>query len=430
MIIYLPIYTMSSKFYFTKEDLRNPNLELPSNSKLASIFNTRRFKLEILPFKEGKNRKFLATCNLCNYNKISTWPFNTTNSNSHFENKHFTYLESCIHNTSSNLDEPSTINTISNYFSNPSNDRLVRKRPSFVLFNKEEYKNYPSNFVISNNLPFSIVDSNSFRNLLRYIKDDLPTISRHTIRNELDNLYILETRKLEDKNNNNNNNNNSNNNNSKSAITLNEWRSSSNLDFLAITLHFYDSLFNLESYLIGFEDLNHLDNYSTSNIYPIIESTLEEYNIGSKLLGVTRDNASSINSSIDLLYNNLQFKYSIDLADIKCFAHILNLVSNSVLDFIFFNTNNTKKFNNKIQNMIDSYEFRNSNTYINRLLEKNRALPITIRTYITKFKNNHFLKNNFKKVVQEYKEDTSKIENLDKDNITRWLSTCNMIKRF
>ena len=63
---------MSLKFYFTKEDLRNPNLELSSISKLASIFSTKNFKLEILPFKEGENRKFLATYNLYNYNKIST----------------------------------------------------------------------------------------------------------------------------------------------------------------------------------------------------------------------------------------------------------------------------------------------------------------------------------------------------------------------
>ena len=69
------------------------------------------------------------------------------------------------------------------------------------------------NFIISNNLPFNIVDSNSFRNLLRYIKDNLPTISRDTIRNELDNLYVLETRKLKDK---------INNNNSKFSITLDE----------------------------------------------------------------------------------------------------------------------------------------------------------------------------------------------------------------
>ena len=130
------------------EDLKNPNLELPSISKLDSIFSTKKFKLEILPFKEGETRKFLATYNLYNYNKISTWPFNTTNLNSHFKNKRFTYLEPSINETSFNLDESSSINTISNYFSNPSSNKLVRKHPSFVLFNKEEYKNYSLNILL------------------------------------------------------------------------------------------------------------------------------------------------------------------------------------------------------------------------------------------------------------------------------------------
>ena len=131
---------MSSKFYFIKEDLRNPNLKLPSISKLATMFSTKNFKLEILPSKEGENRKFLAIYNLRNYNKISTWPFNTTNLNSYFINKYFTYLEPSIDEISSNLDKSSSINTISNYFSNLRNNKLVRKRPSFVLFNKKNIK--------------------------------------------------------------------------------------------------------------------------------------------------------------------------------------------------------------------------------------------------------------------------------------------------
>ena len=61
---------MSSKAIFTKEDLKNPNLELPSLSKLAGIFSTRKFTLEILPYKENEIRKFKATCNLCDYYKI------------------------------------------------------------------------------------------------------------------------------------------------------------------------------------------------------------------------------------------------------------------------------------------------------------------------------------------------------------------------
>jgi hypothetical protein len=158
---------MASKFYFSKQDLVNPNLELPSIEKLASIFRDRKFNLEILPFKQNESRKFKAKCNLCTYTKISTWPFNTTNLNTHFKNKHFIYLEPNIEDASSasNIEETSSFNTLNNYFSNSSStttNKLIRKRPSFMFFNKEEYKTYLLKFIIGNNLPFSIVDSSSF----------------------------------------------------------------------------------------------------------------------------------------------------------------------------------------------------------------------------------------------------------------------------
>jgi hypothetical protein len=102
--------------------LVNPNLELPSIEKLASIFKDRKFNLEILPFKQNEARKFRAKCNICDYSKISTWPFNTTNLNTYFKDKHFTYLDSTKEEASSlsTLEETSSFNTINNYFSNSS----------------------------------------------------------------------------------------------------------------------------------------------------------------------------------------------------------------------------------------------------------------------------------------------------------------------
>jgi hypothetical protein len=77
-------------------------------------------------------------------------------------------------------------------------------------------------------LPFSIVESSSFNNLITYLKDNIPSISRSTIKRELDTLYKLELNKLKSL---------LNRNNSKFSITIDEWRSSNNIDFLAITLH-------------------------------------------------------------------------------------------------------------------------------------------------------------------------------------------------
>lgn len=128
-------------FRFSNEDLLNPNLELPSISLLASVFKNRQFKLEILPYKDNETRDFKATCALCNYNKISKWPFNTTNLTSHFRLKHKNYLDiNDTNSTSINIDsnsdkEDSSINKIYNYFSNNSNNSLkVIKKKTKLCF--------------------------------------------------------------------------------------------------------------------------------------------------------------------------------------------------------------------------------------------------------------------------------------------------------
>jgi hypothetical protein len=195
---------MSSRTTLSKKDLLDPNLELPSIANLASIFRTRKFKLELLPYKEGELRLFKASCNSCNYSTKSKWPINTGNLTYHFQHKHFSLINNTINiEEDSNLEDNSNLesssintnttnNTLNSYFKNSN----IRKRPSFVLFSKEEYKNNLLAFIISNNLPFSIVESTTFNNLIKYLKDDIPIIGRTTIRKELDTFYNLEINKL------------------------------------------------------------------------------------------------------------------------------------------------------------------------------------------------------------------------------------------
>jgi hypothetical protein len=59
---------MSSRVSFSKKDLLSSNLELPSIANLASIFRTRKFTLELLPYKEGEPRLFKAIYSSCSYN--------------------------------------------------------------------------------------------------------------------------------------------------------------------------------------------------------------------------------------------------------------------------------------------------------------------------------------------------------------------------
>jgi len=407
---------MPSRITLSKSDLLSPNLELPSISSLASIFRNRKFKLELLPYKENELRLFKASCNSCNYSIKSKWPINTTNLNIHFNKKHFNLENHTIDNNliledNSNIENSSintntTNNTLNSYFSNN------KKRPSFILFSKEDYKYNLLNFIISNNLPFSIIESKTFNNLIKYLKDDLPIISRTTIRRELDIFYNLELTKLKKE---------LSINNSLFSLTLDEWKSSNNIDFLAITLHYRDSKFNLRSYLIGFEYLNNYITYTSNNLYLTINIILKDFNIRNKIISITRDNASPINSTIELIRKKYNIKYNNNIIDIKCAAHILNLISNSFLDYTFFNNNTTKKFNKDINNIVED-NIDNNIIDIKLLLANSKALPNIVRTTINRFKYNHFLKHLFKKVsLNKRIENNSNIGSkiLIKDNVTR-----------
>ncbi len=392
------------------------DFELPDLDKSVDIFKNRYFKRELLPLENNNKNRILIRCSQCDFTSKSSWPINTSNYKTHLENKHkFLKNLDITSETSSNI-ESTTSNTITSYL-NPTINTL-RKRKSFTLFDSEEYIRLILNFIINNNLPFSIIDSKSFKELLKYLKDELPTISRKSIKNRLDILYNSEFKKLKDL---------LARNNSKFSITLDEWNSSNNIDFLAITLHFYNNKFELKNYLIAFEYLNEDESYTGNLLFDILNNILKEYTIRQKLLAITRDNARPMNNLVNITRSQYLERYNIQIIDNRCAAHILNLIFNSFLNYTFFISNNTKKFNSKIQDL--NIKFINyKDLYLSM-----RSLPSIIKSIIKAIRNNHYLKNNFRKLVLEYKAKNkakNKPKKLILDNSTRWLSTYNMLDRF
>jgi hypothetical protein len=100
---------MSSRVAFSREDLLSPNLELPSIANLASIFRTRKFTLDLLPFKENKPRIFRAICSSCTFSTKVKWPINTSNLKQHYKNKHFNLIDNNVNNhRAGHITEPAT----------------------------------------------------------------------------------------------------------------------------------------------------------------------------------------------------------------------------------------------------------------------------------------------------------------------------------
>ena len=75
---------------------------------------------------------------------------------------------------------------------------------------------------------------------------------------------------------------------------------------------------------------------------------LKKYNINNKIIGVTRDNTSSINKLVD------ELKDTYNILNNKCVTYILNLINNNFLEYTFFINKNTKEFKNTITNILNN----------------------------------------------------------------------------
>ncbi|CAG8675571.1 7113_t:CDS:1, partial [Gigaspora rosea] len=78
----------------------------------------------------------------------------------------------------------------------------------------------------------------------------------------------------------------------KFAITTDAWTSCTNLEFLAITLHWIDETWTMKRILLDMIPLHerHTGNYITEKIV----ETISFYNIGSRIVSATTDNASNM----------------------------------------------------------------------------------------------------------------------------------------
>ncbi|KAM9934050.1 hypothetical protein OXX80_006350 [Metschnikowia pulcherrima] len=195
--------------------------------------------------------------------------------------------------------------------------------------------------------------------------------------------------------------------------------------------------FRLVDVAIGFEVLNKNISYTGEALIKSLDDVLTQYDIKSRIISITRDNAGPMNALLDIFAKERNKNVGeTDLGfsgDIRCVRHVFNLVTEAILSFTFFKTKKTKKFETILQKAQEDHPT------LCESLPKLRSLPGVIRSILNGIRHNHFLKNNLRKLVQERnssEEDNtvrnrnSGPETLLKDNETRWLSTLRMLERF
>ncbi|KAM9934312.1 hypothetical protein OXX80_006107 [Metschnikowia pulcherrima] len=293
-----------------------------------------------------------------------------------------------------------------------------------AIFDPETYKILFLEYLMANNLPFAHADSPALATLLAYVRrcetDDLPTINRKTMRAALDKVYQdsvddLKSKFAKHK--------------GKFGLTLDEWKSGNNFDFLAITLHYHDSDFAMKKYAIGFEVLNKDASYTGEVLYKHLDNVLTEYDIKDRIISITRDNASPINSLVGKfkasLVNDVTGKeFS---GDLRCFGHVMNLATTAFLSCVHFKVSKSKVFRDLLDSTKKNFGHREAD------LKRVETMPHIVNTIIHSTRHNAYVRNIFKGFVKtrnDKKLDKRLPENLLQCNETRWLSVHRMLDRF
>ncbi|CAG8617048.1 10664_t:CDS:2, partial [Dentiscutata erythropus] len=110
----------------------------------------------------------------------------------------------------------------------------------------------------------------------------------------------------------------------KFVITTDAWTSCTNLGFLAITLHWIDETWTMKRILLDMIPLHerHTGNYLTEKIV----ETISSYNIGSRIVSATTDNASNMELFRRVFRKKLHSEHgNKDFEHVRCAAHVLNL---------------------------------------------------------------------------------------------------------
>ncbi|XP_022023193.1 zinc finger BED domain-containing protein RICESLEEPER 2 isoform X2 [Helianthus annuus] len=173
--------------------------------------------------------------------------------------------------------------------------------------------------IVMHELPLSFVDYKGFRDLFKYLQPDVNIISRNTVKSDLLKMYKREKEKvkemlMESP--------------GRLCLTSDLWTSIATDGYLAITVHFMDKQWVLQKRVLSFSFMP--PPHTGVALCEKVFSILVEWGIENKIFSMTLDNASSNDTFIGLLREQLNKKLPLvsrgNFFHLRCCAHILNLI--------------------------------------------------------------------------------------------------------
>ncbi|XP_019248606.1 PREDICTED: zinc finger BED domain-containing protein RICESLEEPER 2-like [Nicotiana attenuata] len=187
-------------------------------------------------------------------------------------------------------------------------------------FGQEVSRKQLAHAIILHEYPLSIVDHVGFRNFIASLQPMFKMVSRNTIKNDImrifDNLKSQTSKLLEKVT-------------SRIAITTDMWTSNSNKKgFMAITGHFIDDSWRLQSHILRFAYIP--APHDKDALCGALINCLFDWNLERKISTIIVDNSSTNNVMIKTLLdeklNKKDLLLTVRVFHVHCAAHILNLI--------------------------------------------------------------------------------------------------------
>lgn len=180
--------------------------------------------------------------------------------------------------------------------SNPfrSLDKYLKTGMCMKPFSQDNLSEALVELVVMEDLPFQFVDSPFFRALIEMLRPGTKVFGRTSLLKEIYLRYDYELELLKER---------LKSTSSKISVTGDCWTSSNNLPFLGVTAHYIDSDWTLKNTLLAFEYVD--GEHSGERLASSLISLLDQFNISSKFLMITTDNASNNKTMIEQLEKKL-----------------------------------------------------------------------------------------------------------------------------
>ncbi|XP_022873604.1 zinc finger BED domain-containing protein RICESLEEPER 2-like [Olea europaea var. sylvestris] len=193
-------------------------------------------------------------------------------------------------------------------------------------FDQEKGRTELANMIILHEYPLSMVEHTGFRKFCNIIQPLFKVVSHNTIKADILKIYDYERTKvmglLERTN-------------SRIAVTTDMWTSNQKKGFMAITAHYIDDSWRLQSRILRFIYVP--CPHTTESLSTVLMDCLFDWNIDQKLSTLTVDNCTTNDAMINIMLDKLSLGSLLlngEFFHLRCCAHILNLIVKDGLDVI------------------------------------------------------------------------------------------------